>query len=88
MGVFKKKEDELEDLHKGTTIIRDELMTKDECEVIVKGKYVDGVGCVVDEEERPDGSKVFKQPPLKVIKRRRAVKTERNENIVEEEPVE
>jgi len=88
MGVFKKKEDELEDLHKGTTIIRDELMTKDECEVIVKGKYVDGVGCVVDEEERPDGSKVFKQPPLKVIKRRRAVKTERSENIVEEEPVE
>jgi len=88
MGVFKKKEDELEDLHKGTTIIRDELMTKDECEVIVKGKYVDGVGCVVDEEERPDGSKVFKEPPLKVIKRRRAVKAERNESIVEEEPVE
>jgi len=86
--VFRKNKEDEENLHKGTTIIKDDLMTKDECEVILKGKFVEGVGCVVEEEERPDGSKVFREPPLKVIKKRRAVHEEREEPMVEEEPVE
>lgn len=87
MILGRKKEDE-EKLHKGTTIIKEDLMTKDECEVILKGKFVEDVGCVVEEEEKPDGSKVFREPPLKVIKRRRAIKEEREEPVVEEEPYE
>lgn len=86
VSIRKRKEEE--NLHKGTTIIKEDLMTKDECEIILKGRYVEDVGCVVEEEEKPDGSKIFREPPLKVIKKRRAIKEEKEEPVVEEEPVE
>ena len=85
--VFGKKE-EKEELHKGTTIIKDDVIGKDECEIILHGRWVEGVGCVVEEEERKDGSKLFKEPPLKVIGKRRALKERKEEPIVEKEPFE
>jgi len=84
--IRKKKEDKEEKLYKGTTIIKEELMSKEECETILGGKYIDDIGCVVEEEELNDGSKVFRQPPLKVIKKRKIVKKEEEEPIVEKEP--
>ena len=69
----------------GTAIVEDGILDKGECEQLLRGTHVDGVGCVVDEHEQPDGSTLYQKPNLKVVHKAEQ-KREREGSIVESEP--
>ena len=46
----------------GQTIIGEDVLSEDECTELLQGQYVKGVGCITNEQEQPDGSKVYTKP--------------------------
>jgi len=53
----------------GQTIIDKDVLTEEECTELLRGQYVEGVGCVTNEEEQPDGSKIYTKPSIKVYRK-------------------
>lgn len=78
------------DTFSGQTIIDESLLSEKECEELLRGHFVSGVGCVTTEEEQPDGSKVYKKPSLKVYrkeKKKKPEETAKGETFVSKEEV-
>ena len=78
------------DTFSGQTIIDKSVLSKEECEELLSGQFVNGVGCITTEEEQPDGSKVYKKPSIKVYRKKPVTnknKTGTNDAFVTEEDV-
>lgn len=57
------------DTFQGTLVIKEEAgINQKQCEQLLKGEQVQGVGCVTETEELPDGSLLYHAPALKVMK--------------------
>lgn len=69
----------------GTAIIEEGVLDRRECEQLLKGTHVEGVGCVVEEHEQPDGSTLYGNPSLKVVRKTKEQR-EKEDSIVEETP--
>lgn len=57
------------DTFSGQTIIDKAVLSEEECTELLRGQYVEGVGCITNEEEQPDGSKVYTKPSIKVYRK-------------------
>ena len=71
----------------GQTIIGEDVLSEDECTELLQGQYVKGVGCITNEQEQPDGSKVYTKPSIKVYRKKHKAKMPRDESLVSDEDV-